>query len=88
MFESLFVLTVWRAMRCRLIGARNLVIDGVPMLGWRRADPDAALRHALTHHPRPHLCGYRVYTLLIRDSGLPLHFFVSQVNMHDTLLHA
>jgi hypothetical protein len=28
--------------RIRLIGARDLIIDSVPILAWRRADPDAA----------------------------------------------
>ena len=40
--ESLFVLTVWHAMRQRLIGARDLIIDSMPILAWRRRDPDAA----------------------------------------------
>jgi hypothetical protein len=40
--ESLFVLTVFHAMRRRLIGARDLIIDSVPILAWRRRDPDAA----------------------------------------------
>ncbi len=82
-FETLFVLTVWRAVRSRLIGARDLIIDSAPILVWRRADPDAALGHAPAHHPRPLLRGYRVHTLLCRGSGLPLHFLVSPANMHD-----
>ena len=54
-FETLFVLTVWRALRCRLIGARDLIIDSAPILAWRRSDPDAATGHAPAHHPRPRL---------------------------------
>jgi hypothetical protein len=54
-FESLFVLTVWRAVRCHLIGARDLMIDSAPILAWRRTDPDAATGHASAHHPRPRL---------------------------------
>ena len=54
LFEALFVLTVWQAVRSRLIGARDLIIDSAPILAWRRADPDAALGHAPAHHPRPH----------------------------------
>lgn len=54
-FETLFVLTVWRAVRCHLIGARDLIIDSTPILAWRRTDPDAATGHAPAHHPRPHL---------------------------------
>jgi len=41
-FETLFVLTFWRAVRIRLIGARDLIIESVPILAWRRADPDTA----------------------------------------------
>jgi Transposase DDE domain len=73
-FETLFVLTVWRAVRCHLIGA--------PILAWCRADPDAATGHATAHHPRPLLHGYRVHTLLCRGSGLPVHFLVSPANCH------
>ena len=83
LFESLFVLTVWRAVRCRLIGARDLIIDSAPILAWRRSDPDAAVGHAPAHHPRPLLRGYRVHTLLCRGSGLPVHFLVWSANAHD-----
>src|SRR5947208_593078 len=41
--ESLFVLTVLQAVRSRLIGARDLIIDSAPILAWRRCDPDATL---------------------------------------------
>lgn len=87
-FETLFVLTVWRAVRCRLIGARDLIIDSAPILAWRRSDPDAAAGHAPAHHPRPLLRGYRVHTLLCRGSGLPVHFLVSPANCHDAPLLA
>jgi hypothetical protein len=50
--ESLFVLTVLQAIRRRLIGARDLIIDSAPILAWRRRDPDAAFGHAPAHHPR------------------------------------
>ncbi len=82
-FETLFVLTVWRAVCCHLIGARDLIIDSAPILAWRRTDPDAATGHAPAHHPRPLLRGYRVHTLLCRGSGLPVHFLVSPANCHD-----
>jgi hypothetical protein len=82
-FETLFVLTVWRAVRSHLIGARDLIIDSAPILAWRRKDPDAATGHAPAHHPRPLLRGYRVHTLLCRGSGLPVQFLVSPANLHD-----
>lgn len=82
-FETLFVLTVWRAIRCHLISARDLIIDSAPILAWRRADPDAATGHAPAHHPRSLLHGYRVHTLLSRGCGLPVHFLVSPANCHD-----
>ena len=82
-FETLFVLTVWRAVRCRLIGARDLIIDSAPILAWRRKDPDAAVGHAPAHHPLPLLRGYRVHTLLCRGSGLPVHFLLWPANAHD-----
>src|SRR5437870_3273641 len=52
--ESLFVLVVLQALRRRLIGARDLIIDSAPILAWRRRDPDAAFGRAPAHHPRPH----------------------------------
>ncbi len=70
--EALFVLSVREAMRRRLIGARDLIIDSAPVLAWRRADPDTAVGHAPAQHPRPLLRGYRVHTLLCRGSGLPI----------------
>jgi hypothetical protein len=81
--EALFVLTVLTALRRRLIGARDLIIDSVPILAWRRADPDAAFGHAPAQHPRPLLLGYRVHTLICRGSGLPLFFLLSPANVHD-----
>src|SRR2546430_11295034 len=81
--ESLFVLTVLHALRSRLIGARDLIIDSAPILAWKRADPDAAFGHAPAQHPRPLLRGYRVHTLMCRGSGLPLFFLLSPANSHD-----
>src|SRR5438128_9009907 len=81
--ESLFVLTVLQAVRSRLIGARDLIIDSAPILAWRRCDPDAALGHAPAHHPRSLLRGFRVHTLICRGSGLPLFFLLSPANSHD-----
>ena len=81
--EALFVLSVLEAIRRRLIGARDLIIDSAPILAWRRADPDAAFGHAPAQHPRPLLRGYRVHTLLCRGSGLPLFFLLSPANVHD-----
>ncbi len=81
--ESLFVLSVLQALRRRLIGARDLIIDSAPILAWRRADPDAAYGHAPAHHPRPLLRGFRVHTLICRGSGLPLFFRLSPANSHD-----
>lgn len=81
--EALFVLSVLFAIRRRLIGARDLIIDSAPVLAWRRKDPDAAVGHAPAQHPRPLLRGYRVHTLLCRGSGLPLFFLLSPANVHD-----
>src|SRR6266849_7847656 len=81
--EALFVLSVLTALRRRLIGARDLIIDSAPILAWRRADPDAAIGHAPAQHPRPLLRGYRVHTLICRGSGLPLFFLLSPANVHD-----
>jgi transposase len=81
--ESLFILTVLQAIRRRLIGARDLIIDSAPILAWRRRDPDAAFGHAPAHHPRLLLLGYRVHTLLCRGSGLPIFFLLSPANSHD-----
>jgi len=81
--EALFVLSALTALRCRLIGARDLIIDSVPILAWRRKDPDAAVGHAPAQHPRPLLRGYRVHTLVCRGSGLPLFFLLSPANVHD-----
>lgn len=50
-FERLFVLAVREALRLRLIGARDLIIDSAPILAWRRQDPDAASGHAPAHPP-------------------------------------
>ena len=81
--EALFFLTVRTAIRRRLIGARDLIIDSAPVLAWRRSDPDAAVGHAPAQHPRPLLRGYRVHTLLCRGSGLPIFFLLSRANVHD-----
>jgi hypothetical protein len=75
--EALFVLSVLRALRRRLIGARDLIIDSAPILAWRRSDPDAVLGHAPAQHPHPLLRDYRVHTLLCRGSGLPIFYLLS-----------
>ena len=81
--EALFVLAVKEALRVRLIGARDLIIDSAPLKAWRRSDPDARYGHAPAHHPTPLLCGYRIHTLLCRGSGLPLLFRLAPANAHD-----
>jgi transposase len=81
--ESLFILVVLQAIRRRLIGARDLIIDSAPILAWRRRDPDAAYGHAPAQHPQPLLRGFRVHTLICRGSGLPLFFLLSPANFHD-----
>jgi len=81
--ESLFILAVLQALRRRLIGARDLIIDSAPILAWRRRDPDAAYGHAPAQHPLPLLRGFRVHTLICRGSGLPLFFLLSPANSHD-----
>ena len=81
--EALFILSVLTALRRRLIGARDLIIDSAPILAWQRADPDAAVGHAPAQHPRPLLRGYRVHTLLCRGSGLPIFYLLSPANVHD-----
>src|SRR5438876_1299360 len=83
LYESLFVLTIVHAIRPRLIGVRDLIIDSAPILAWRRRDPDAAYGYAPAHHPRPLLRGFRVHTLICRGSGLPLFFLLSPANSHD-----
>src|SRR5215468_10490983 len=81
--EALLIVSVQTAIRGRLIGARDLIIDSAPILAWWRRDPDAQVGHAPAHHPRPLLRGYRVHTLLCRGSGLPLLFLLSPANVHD-----
>jgi hypothetical protein len=81
--ESLFIVAVLHAMRSRLRGARDLIIDSAPILAWKRHDPDAAYGHAPAHHPRPLLRGFRVHPLICRGSGLPLFFLLSPTNAHD-----
>jgi transposase len=81
--EALFVLTVAHAIRSRLIGARDLIIDSAPILAWRRRDPDATFGHAPAHHPGALLRGFRVHTLICRGSGLPLFFLLSSAHSHD-----
>ena len=77
------MLTVVHAIRSRLIGARDLIIDSAPLLAWRRRDPDATFGHAPAHHPRALLRGFRVHTLICRGSGFPLFFLLSSANSHD-----
>jgi Transposase DDE domain len=81
--ESLFILSVLYAIRTRLIGARDLIIDSAPILAWKRHDPDAAFGHAPAHHPRSLLRGFRVHTLICRGSGLPLFFLLAPAHPHD-----
>ncbi len=47
--ETLFVLVVKDALRRRVIGARDLIIDSAPIKAWRRADA----RHPPRPRPRP-----------------------------------
>jgi transposase len=81
--EMLFIVLVREALRCGLIGARDLIIDSAPILAWRRADPDATVGHAPAQHPKRFLHGFRVHTLLCRGAGLPLLFLLSPAHQHD-----
>src|SRR5579859_2625582 len=81
--EMLLIVAVREALRCGLIGARDLIIDSAPILAWRRQDPDATLGHAPAQHKARFLHGFRVHTLLCRGSGLPLLFLLSPAHAHD-----
>lgn len=81
--EMLFIVAVREALRCGLIGAKDLIIDSAPILAWRRTDPDATVGHAPAQHPKRFLQGFRVHTLLCRGSGLPLFFLLSPAHAHD-----
>lgn len=81
--ETLFVLAVKEALRQRVSGARDLIMDSAPIKAWRRADPDARYGHAPAHHPTALLRGYRLHTLLCRGSGLPLLFRLAPAHAHD-----
>src|SRR5215470_337221 len=41
--EALLIIMVQVALRRRLIGARDLIIDSAPILAWWRRDPDAQI---------------------------------------------
>jgi hypothetical protein len=81
--EALFILSVLPALRRRLIGARDLIIDSAPSWPGIAPTPMPLIAHALTQHPWPLLRGYRVHTLLCRGSGLPICFLLSQALVHD-----
>jgi hypothetical protein len=59
-YEVLFIQAVRHALRTRLIGARDLLLDSAPIKAWRVADPDAQVGHAPAHHPRAWLRGFRL----------------------------
>jgi transposase len=82
-YEVLFLQTVRQALRTRLIGARDLILDSAPIKAWRVADPDAQVGHAPAHHPSAWLRGFRVHTLICRGSGLPIAFRLAPANRHD-----
>ncbi|HVA90651.1 MAG TPA: transposase, partial [Chloroflexota bacterium] len=82
-YEVLFIQTVRHALRTRLIGARDLILDSAPINAWRVADPDAQVGHAPAHHPSAWLRGFRVHTLICRGSGLPIAFRLAPANRHD-----
>lgn len=81
--EMLFVVAVREAIRQRIIGARDLIIDSAPLKAWRHGDPDAAHGHAPAHHHIRFLHGYRVHTLRCRGSGLPVFFRLAPASGHD-----
>ncbi len=82
-YEVLFVQTVRAAIRTRLIGARDLILDSAPIKAWCQRDPDAATGHAPAHHPTTFLRGFRLHTLICRGSGLPVAFRLAPANGHD-----
>jgi len=82
-YEVLFVQTVRQALRTRLIGGRDLILDSAPITAWRLADPDAQVGHAPAHHPTAWLRGFRLHTLICRGSGLPIAFRLAPANRHD-----
>jgi hypothetical protein len=81
--ECLLVVLVRLGCHRHLISGRDLVVDSAPILAWQRRDPDAAVGHAPHHHARPLVLGYRVHTLLCRESSLPLLCFLAPANFHD-----
>jgi hypothetical protein len=81
--EMLLVALVREALRQRLIGARDLIVDSAPVLAWRRDDPDATSGHAPAHHRARCPRGFRAHTLPCRGSGLPLFVVVAPAHAHD-----
>lgn len=57
----LFGCAVRTAIRQRLMGLRDLIMDSAPVLAWRRDDPDAAYGHAPAHHATALRRGFRVH---------------------------
>ena len=70
-YEVLLVEAVRQALRTRLIGARDIILD------------EARYGHAPAHHPAAFLQGFRLHTLLCRGSGLPIAFRLAPANQHD-----
>lgn len=62
----IFVAAVREAIRRRIVGAWDLVIDSAPIKARRRHDRDAAIGHAPAQHPTRFLRSFRVHTLLCR----------------------
>ncbi len=60
-----------------VISAKDLIIDSTTVLAWYKNDIEAGWSYAKKF-------GYKVHTIICRHSMLPLWFFVSPANDHDS----
>lgn len=75
-FFLFLVYMVCQLIRSGVIIAKDLIIDSTTVLAWYKDDIEAGWSYAKKF-------GYKVHTIICRDSMLPLWFLVSPANRND-----
>lgn len=82
-FLFFFLGLVAQLIRLGVITGRELIVDSTRLKAWYHHDPGAAW---LKYAGQPALFGYKVHTILCRQSQLPLFVLTIPANIHDTVV--
>jgi hypothetical protein len=80
-FLFFFIGLVGQLIRLGVITGKELIVDATLLSAWRHADPGATWQK---YAKKAAVFGYKVHTVLCRQSDLPVFFLVTPAHVHDS----